>query len=179
MAAVNERQELSDPKGYLRKMMSQVGGRDPLEVLGATPRVLAELVRGHPPDVLRRRPFEGKWTPTEVIGHMIDTDFTFGYRIRTIFADDRPTIIGMDQDRWVSTQAYNDRDAGELVADLSAVRAVNLKMYRLVTPAAYERVGVHNERGEEKLGDILRYAAGHDLWHVDQFKRYAEAANAM
>lgn len=174
-----QRLELTNPKAYLQRMIDQTGGRDPLAILAETPRALADLVAKYSPDVLRRRPFEGKWTPTEVLGHLLDTEFVFGYRIRAIFGDDSPQLIGMDQDKWVAAQRYNERDAGEIVAAIAAVRQVNLAMYRLITPAHHDRVGLHSERGPEKLGDILKYAAGHDLWHIDQFRRYAAAAAAM
>lgn len=174
-----QRLELTDPKAYLQRMIDQTAGRDPLVILAETPRTLAEIAGRHPADVLRRRPYEGKWTPTEVLGHLLDTELVFGYRIRTIFADDSPQIIGMDQDKWVAAQRYNERDAAEIIAHIAAVRPINLAMYRLIRPEHHDRVGLHSERGPEKLGDILKYAAGHDLWHIDQFRRYAEAAAGM
>ena len=36
-------------------------------------------------------------------------------------------------------------------------------------------MGLHAERGEEKLGFMLRMNAGHDLSHIDQIRRYIAA----
>jgi hypothetical protein len=175
----DDRIELSNPKAYISGLIARVGGRDPLDVMAETPRVLVELARSAPPDVLRKRPFEGKWSPVEVLGHLVDTEFVFGHRIRAIFADESPTIIGMDQENWVRAQRYSDRDAADVAADFAAIRAVNLKLYRAIPKTAYDRVGMHNERGEERLGDMIPYCAGHDLSHIDQFQRYAAAAKAL
>jgi hypothetical protein len=49
----------------------------------------------HSAEVLRARPFEGKWTPNEIIGHLTDSEWVYGYRLRLILSDDdrlRPAL---------------------------------------------------------------------------------------
>lgn len=171
--------EVTDPRAYQQRMRAQTGGRDPLEVLSETPPRIVALAASAPVEVLRRRPFEGKWTPVEILGHLLDCEIVFGHRIRTVWADERPAIIGIDQDKWVAAQRYNERDPVELAGQFASMRAINLASYRLIPLEAYGRVGVHNERGEETIADMLGYNAGHDLWHIEQFQRYARAAGEM
>ena len=64
---------MSDPEAYREKMFKLLGDRDPLAVLAQTASALADVVRNHSAMVLRARPFEGKWTPNEVIGHLADS----------------------------------------------------------------------------------------------------------
>jgi hypothetical protein len=111
-----------------------------------------------------------------VIGHVLDVEFVFGYRIRTILCDDAPAIVGMDQDKWAARLGHNQRKPADLVRDLAALRAINVPFYRSIAKSDYARVGRHNERGEERLGDMLHYIAGHDLSHIDQLTRYLAAA---
>jgi hypothetical protein len=174
-----DRIELSNPNAYIEKMQRLTGGRDPFEIMAETPRVLADLVRSAPADVLRRRPHAGKWTPLEVMGHLVDTEFTFGYRFRTIFCDDQPQLIGMDQEKWAIAQKHNERDPAELADNFAALRRINLRFYRSIPKEAYDRFGQHNERGPESIGMMLSYCAGHDLSHIDQLKRYLAAAKEM
>ena len=61
---------VTDPEAYRRKMDGLLGGRDPVEVMSETADVLAGIVREHSAEQLRSKPFEGKWTPNEVIGHL-------------------------------------------------------------------------------------------------------------
>ena len=60
---------------YREKLFTLLGDRDPLEVMAQTPSTLAEIVRAHPTAVLRTRPFAGKWTPNEIIGHLADGEW--------------------------------------------------------------------------------------------------------
>jgi hypothetical protein len=166
---------VTDPEAYRKKMYGLLGDRDPIAVKAATADVLDEIVRSHTVEQIRSRPFEGKWTPNEVIGHLCDVEWVYGYRMRQILCEERPQMLGMDQDRWVSGQRYNDREPADLVRIFRAVRDANLCVWRQMTPADLDRVGLHNERGPESLGTMLRMLAGHDLSHIAQITRYLAA----
>lgn len=173
-----DRIELRNPDAYKAKLKAFVGDRDPLDVLAETPGILRQLVNRTSADDLRARPFEGKWTPIEIIGHMVDVEWVFGYRTRAIACDPKPQIIGMDQDRWVDVQCYSERDAAQLAQDFSALRRINLAFWHTLTPDMRKRVGVHSERGEESIETMLTMVAGHDGWHLDQIDRYLAAARS-
>jgi DinB superfamily len=166
---------VSDPQAYREKLFKLLGNRDPLEVLAQTAATLADVVRKHSATVLRTRPFEGKWTPNEVIGHLSDSEWVYGYRLRLILCEDNPTILGMNQELWVSGQRHNDREPSELVEMFRMMRQFNLALLKRVSPADLERTGRHNERGPESLSVMLRMLAGHDLSHLDQITRYIQA----
>jgi len=166
---------ISDPKAYREKLKNLLGKRDPFDVLGSTADVLTDIVRRHTPQQMRSRPFEGKWTPNEVIGHLGDTEWVYGFRLRLILSEEAPPIIGMDQDLWVAAQRHNARKPTDLVDQFRELRQHNLALWRQMTPDELKRFGRHNERGEESLGMILTMTAGHDLSHIDQINRYLEA----
>jgi hypothetical protein len=44
-------------------------------------------------------------------------------------------------------------------------------LWRTLSPAAMQRVGIHNERGPESLDLMWRLTAGHDRFHVAQAER--------
>jgi hypothetical protein len=166
---------LNDPKAYQDKLCGLLGDRDPIGVLSRTAEVLDEFVKKNPVQKLQTRPFPGKWTPNEIFGHLVDTEWTFGFRMRMIFCEEEPTILGMDQEKWVERQRYNQQDPRELVGLFRALRGGNLALWKTMTPTDLARVGRHNERGAESLGMMLRMEAGHDLSHIDQITRYLQA----
>jgi DinB superfamily len=166
---------VSDPQAYRENLFKLVGDRNPLEVLAQTASTLADTVRKNSTAVLRTRPFEGKWTPNEVIGHLTDGEWVYGYRLRLILCEDRPAIQGMDQDLWVAGQRHNEREPSELVEMFRTLRQFNLALWTRVSPADAKRIGRHNERGPESLAVMLRMLAGHDLSHMDQIARYVRA----
>ena len=90
---------------YRKRVMGFLGNQDPLEVLGGTAEVLGEVVRANGKKRMQARPFEGKWTPCEVLGHLCDCEWVYGYRTRLILCEKNPTILGMDQDLWVTGSA--------------------------------------------------------------------------
>lgn len=163
---------LTDPAAYQKKSCDLLGNRDPIEVLAATPGTLAEIVGEHSAKVMQTRPFAGKWTPTEIIGHLTDTEWTFGGRMRMVLCEDEPAILGMDQEKWVEGQRHNERDPAELLSMFRNLREYNLHLWRAMSPADLQRIGQHNERGAESLDLMLCMEAGHDLGHIDQLSRY-------
>jgi hypothetical protein len=156
---------------YRKKVMAFLGDQDPLKVLGTTGDVLAGIVRDHAGKRLQTRPIVGKWTPCEVIGHLCDCEWVYGYRARLILCEENPAMQVMDQDQWVVGQRYNERDPRELVEQFRALRPHNLRLWQSLTPHELARAGQHSERGPESLGQILPMLAGHDLLHLDQLKR--------
>jgi hypothetical protein len=149
--------------------------RDPIEVLGQTASTLAEIVGGHSKEVLRARPFEGKWTPNEIIGHLTDSEWVYGYRLRLVLCEDNPAILGTKQDSWVASLRHNEREPSELVEVFRMLRAFNLDVWRRMSTEDLKRSGQHSERGPEPLGVMLRILAGHDLSHLEQINRYIQA----
>jgi DinB family protein len=162
-------------QAYREKMFNLLGDRNPLEVLAQTASTLADIAGKHSAAILRARPFEGKWTPNEIIGHLTDGEWVYGYRLRLILGEDNPTILGMNQDSWVAALRHNEREPSELVETFGTLRQLNLTAWRRTPPADLERTGQHNERGSESLRVMLRLLAGHDLSHLDQITRYIQA----
>ena len=166
---------LVSANAYREKLFKLLGERNPFEVLAHTATTLAEIVGKHSAALLRARPFEGKWTPNEVIGHLTDSEWVYGYRLRLILCEDNPTILGTNQDSWVASLRHNEREPSELVEIFRVLRQLNLTMWRRTSPADLERIGQHNERGPESLGMMLQLVAAHDLSHLDQITRYIQA----
>jgi len=175
MSAAQAGLEVSDPQAYRQRMFKLLGDREPLEVLGRTAAALTDIVRRHPAAVLRARPFEGKWSANEIIGHLVDSEWVYGYRARLILCEEDPAILGINQDLWVAGQRHNEREPWDLAETFQTMRQCNLALWGRLSPAELQRTGRHNERGPESLGVMLRMLAGHDLSHLEQIARYIQA----
>ena len=76
-----------------------------------------------------RRPSPGKWSPREIIGHLIDSASNNHQRfVRARFQDDL-VFASYDQDAWVAAQQYQSAPWAELVA---LWRAFNLHLARVM-----------------------------------------------
>ena len=62
------------------------------------------------------KPAPGKWSPKEIIGHLIDSAANNHARfVRAQLSDDM-LFDGYDQDEWVRLQRYNERRWSDLIA---------------------------------------------------------------
>src|SRR6266404_8702613 len=166
---------MSASQAYREKMFSLLANRDPLQVMAQTACTLADIVGKDSATVLRTRPFEGKRTPNEIIGHLTDSEWVYGYRLRLILCEDEPAILGFRQDAWVASLRHNEREPSELVEVFRTMRLLNLSVWRRMSPEDLQRSGQHNERGAESLAVMVRLLAGHDLSHLHQISRYIQA----
>lgn len=162
---------------YRTQSLEKLGKRDALEVYAATPGVLRGLIEPVAVDLMRRRPYADRWTwtPLEIVGHLVDVEWTLGWRTRTTLCDDEPRIMGMDQEKWVAAQHHNDADPRQLLDDFQALRSINLRFWRSVDSSQLQRHGIHSARGPETLDQLLKMYAGHDLTHLDQLRKYLAA----
>jgi len=161
-----------DAQAYQRRMYEFLGDRDPIDVLSQTAGVLARIVAEHPAPILKTRAYDDKWSPNEILGHLVDTELVMGSRIRFVYCEEQPDIVGYDQDLWVARQRHNDREPAEWVENFRNLREFNLVLWKRMTSADLDRAGRHRERGLESLDTMLRMEAGHDLCHIDQIERY-------
>ncbi len=154
-----------------------LGKREPLAVLRHTPEELRRIVEHHSADVLRQRPFAGKWTPNEILGHLADHEIVSMCRIRTMRFDDVPWLSRYDQERWVQMQSHNEREPDELVRRFIELRNLNLEQYESLSPDELTRPRLRNDGREVTFAYLLRVHAGHDLSHLDQIARYIQATS--
>jgi DinB family protein len=145
-----------------------LGKADPLESMRYAPRRIQKLVQGLSERELARRPAPGKWSIKEILGHLADGEMIVGSRIRFAAAIDRPPMPGYDQDAFVERLGLERVDSSDLLVAFALARALNVALLERLPKAAWKRVGVHSERGEESIRTMAILNAGHDRIHERQ-----------
>ncbi len=156
---------------YSQRIMKYIEGKAPLKTQAATAKTLDRLVKRAPASRLRKHPAADKWSVSEIIAHMADTEIVIGWRIRSILGAPGTPIQAYDQDAWAAAGLYAKRDPRKSVEQFRAVRDANLAFYKSLSPEQWKYFGMHAERGEESLERIARMIAGHDLNHILQIER--------
>lgn len=87
---------------------------------------------------------EGKWTIKEVIGHLLDTERVFTYRLLRISRGDATELPGFDEATYVPEGQFNRRSVAELVSEFTRQRASTLALLNGIPPAAWARQGTAN-----------------------------------
>lgn len=98
------------PQQYTRRILGYIEGKKPVEILAATPRQLARLVKGVSRKKLSQRPAPDKWSVTEILAHLADSELVYGFRIRMILEASGTPIQGIDQDAWAKFSDYAKHD---------------------------------------------------------------------
>jgi len=161
--------------GYVDETLALLGDRDPVALLDEMPDWLTTHLDDLPESVLGVAEGPGKWSITQVLAHLADTELAFGWRIRLLLTADRPPLTGFDEGKWVTRFDYASADPAEAFHAFAMQRSWNMRVYRSITPDDLMRVGIHSERGEESVDRVLRMIAGHDLRHRRQITRIIKA----
>ncbi len=88
------------PQQYVQRILGYLEGKKAMDVLAASPRQLARLIKGVTKKRLARRPSPEKWSVTEILAHLADVEIVQGFRIRLILGSSGIAIQGFDQDVW-------------------------------------------------------------------------------
>jgi hypothetical protein len=157
--------------GYVAALLELLGERDPMAVQRELLPELRRLTADLGDEELRRAEAPGKWSALQVVEHLADQETVNAFRLRSIVAEERPVLRGYDQDRWASRLGYGEAPLGEVLDLLAALRARNLRLYAALGETELDRVGLHDERGEESARRLRALTAAHDLLHRRQLAR--------
>jgi hypothetical protein len=156
---------------YIGRILGHVEGQDAIKLQRGTAAKLNKLTRGLTPKQLRWQPAPGKWSIAEIVAHLADVEIVASWRMRSIIGADGISIQPFDQDVWASTFEYNKREPKQSLEVFRVLRENNLAMLRALPPEAWERHGMHLERGRETIAHLTRMFAGHDTNHVLQIEQ--------
>lgn len=159
------------PQEYVQRILGYLGGQDPLSIQRRTPKELERLLKGAAASRLQQRPAPGKWSVTEILAHLSDTEIVASWRIRAILGAPGTPLQAFDQDAWVATGHYDRRDARVSLELFRVLREVNLELFKTLTPEQWKHYGMHAERGVETVEHMVRLFAGHDLNHTRQVEQ--------
>ena len=133
---------------------------------------LAAAIEGQSDAALSRRPDDKNWAAKEVICHLRDSEEVYGARMEQILVMDvDPKLIVTDPDRWAEERQYLTNNTGAGLAAFRQRRADTLELFRTLTPAQWEKGGIHPVLGRITLDGFVSVMAWHDDNHLDQLAR--------
>ena len=108
----------------------------------------------------------GKWTIQQVVIHSVDSDLVCSDRLKRMIAEDNPTLIGYDENKFVANLFYDDQSAEQAIALLDANRKLFATVLRKLPSSGWDRPGTHNERGVITVGGYLKSTVEHLDHHI-------------
>jgi uncharacterized damage-inducible protein DinB len=148
-----------------------------LEAAEKSPKQIAAAVSGLPEKVLRYKPAPDKWSIHEVLGHLADIEIVYGYRLRQMLADKKPTIAPIDQDDWARNLNHTETPPAELVALYGLNRHANLRLLQRLNPPDLAKSAYHPEtKTEFTVAQLIERMATHGAIHLEQIEKLKKDA---
>lgn len=108
----------------------------------------------------------GRWSIQQVVVHCMDSELVSIERLKRMIAEDNPTLIGYDENKFVANLFYDEQPAEDAAVIVALARKLFARVLRKLPPAAFERAGTHNERGRITVGSYLKAVVEHLDHHV-------------
>jgi DinB superfamily len=107
----------------------------------------------------------GKWTLKEVIGHMIDDERIFAYRMLCVARGDQTLLPGFEEKDYVANSDFEQRTMADLIDEYCSVREATLSLLSRLTLEMWLRQGIVNAYRASTRG-LAFHIAGHELHHL-------------
>ncbi len=156
---------------YTARILSNIEGKDPLNVLKSTPKKIIKLMKGVKKKLLYKKPAPAKWSVAEIIAHLAETELVMGWRYRSIAEKNEVIIQAFEQDDWVKNSRYAKLNVDDMFEMYSVIRRANIDFLKGLPKEKFENYGMHQERGKETIAHIMKLEAGHDLNHLMQIEK--------
>jgi hypothetical protein len=133
----------------------------------AGPAILETAVAELTERQLRTAAAPGKWSPLEVVAHVADAEILYADRLIRTLGMDRPALPSLDPDAVQIRLPGNDRDLGEELALIAAIRKRMARILRGIDSADFQREGLHSEAGPLTAEALLKRVVGHLPHHAE------------
>ena len=111
-------------------------------------------------------PVPGTWSIQQIVIHMLDSDLVGADRMKRVIAENNPLLLGYDESKFAARLHYQDLDP-QLACDIFCKnRQLMADILRRLPDEAFQRTGIHTERGKETLADLVEIYVGHLQHHL-------------
>lgn len=107
---------------------------------------------------------EGKWTPKQILLHLIDTERVFAYRALQFSRSDNADLKGYDQDLFAENSNTDQRSWESLLEEYSSVRSASIHLFKSFDDYTAKKSGKVDgaEMSVRAAGYII---GGHEIHH--------------
>ncbi len=154
---------------FYHTYISKVSEQDYLQLLQSQVKVMCDLFHSKGEAWQTMAYASGKWTPKEVLGHIIDTDRIMTFRALCFARGDQNHLPGFDQDPYVINAGFNEVPTELLLADFEAERAALATLIKTIGENALDNIG--NANGNPITPRALFWIIpGHFIHHMNILK---------
>jgi hypothetical protein len=146
-----------------------------IATIATFPDDMSALVAGLTDEQLTTPYLAGEWSVAQNIHHLADSHMNSFIRLKLMLTEDRPPLKGYNADAWAVLPDASDADIATSLMILTGLHRRWVKLWQSVQADQWERSGIHSERGEVILDELLKMYANHCKAHIDQVTRTLQA----
>ena len=159
------RPQPSEYDPYYERYISLVENDEIIGTLGAQPTKLQDLLTALPEEKGDFRYAEGKWSIKDLLGHLIDGERMFAYRLFRISRGDQTPIEGFEQDGYIENAHSGSRSFGDLLEEFTLLRRSTMILIKNLTDEDWGRLGTANNVSVS-VRALIYIMAGHIEHHL-------------
>lgn len=129
-------------------------------------QVLRRAVEGLSREQLQAFPIPGTWSIQQIVVHLLDADLVAIDRMKRIVAMDNPLLLAYDESAFMRTLHPEEQPVEQVLQAYDALRTLWAITLRKLPDEAFQRTGIHNERGKVTLAEQLKTYIDHLNHHL-------------
>jgi uncharacterized damage-inducible protein DinB len=107
----------------------------------------------------------GKWSLKGLLGHLVDSERIFSYRVLAISRGEKTALPGFDENEYQAASEYETQDAADIIAQYKATREATTLLLRSFSTKQWNQMGQAN--GKSISARALAWMiAGHEKHHL-------------
>ncbi len=161
--------DASEYNPYFKNYIGLVPENDLLEVLAIGLANTNYFFENLPKEKLEYRYAEDKWTPKDILLHLIDCERVFCYRAMHFARTEQANLEGFDENVFALNANANRREIDDLLCEYVAVRTATILMFKGFSNVVLRRLGKANNNllSVRAAGFII---CGHEMHHCNIIK---------
>ena len=152
-------------EGFQRYIDRTTGEDDILEALERQVEEVRKAFQAYAPAKETHRYAPEKWSVREVLGHVVDSERVFGYRVLALGRNETQPLPGYDEQVYAAVAPHHGVPLASLLEQFALVRRSHVLMLREFDDLAWAREGIAN-RNRMTVRAMPWIMLGHVRHHV-------------
>jgi DinB superfamily len=126
-----------------------------------------KAIQGLTPADLNAFPIPGTWSIQQIVIHLMESDLIATDRMKRVAAEATPPlIVAYDESAFIKLLAPERIEATKACELFKMNRELTAIVLRSLPDSAFEKFGIHNQRGKMMLGDLVKGYVEHARGHL-------------
>jgi hypothetical protein len=147
---------------------ADLGSREPVSAMRESVERIRAVASGWTPEQFERSYAPGKWTASQILIHLAQTEIALGNRARMALSIPGYAAQAFEQDAWMDLEGSGA--GATALAAFVAMNAFNRALFESLTPAQRATPFSHPEYGALTVDWLIHQMAGHLVHHLEQLE---------